>query len=85
MLDTPNNIIQKQREIFFAKTANERFLIGAETIAFGRIMVENSIKQLETNISELELNNSSLYFSHEFTNKLIINKIQYLVFLSLIL
>ena len=55
MLDTSDNIIQKQREIFFAKTANERFLIGIETIAFGRIIVENSIKQSKSNISELEL------------------------------
>ncbi len=55
MLDTSDNIIQKQREIFFAKTANERFLIGVETIVFGRIIVENSIKQSKTNISELEL------------------------------
>jgi uncharacterized protein (DUF111 family) len=70
VLDTPNNIIQKQREIFFAKTANERFLIGAETIAFGRIMVENSIKQLETNISELELKIAVFkrYYQNIFSN-----------------
>ena len=55
MLDTTNEIIQKQREIIFAKTSDERFLIGAETIAFGRIMVENSIKQAKPKISELEL------------------------------
>lgn len=55
MLDTTNEMVQKQREIFFSKTSNERFLIGAETIAFGRVMVESSIKQKEPNISELDL------------------------------
>lgn len=55
MLDTTDEMIQKQREIIFAKTSNERFLIGAETIAFGRIMVESSIKQAKPDISELEL------------------------------
>lgn len=54
MLDTTDEMIQKQRDIIFAKTSNERFLIGAETIIFGRIMVENSIKQAKPNISELE-------------------------------
>jgi len=55
MLDTTDEMIQKQREIIFAKTLNERFLIGAETITFGRIMIENSIKQAKPDISELEL------------------------------
>ena len=55
MLDTTTEMVQKQREIFFLKTSNERFLIGAETIAFGRIMVEISIKQKEPDISEIDL------------------------------
>ncbi len=55
MLDTTTEMVQKQREIFFSKTSNERFLIGAETIVFGRIMVESSIKQKDPKISELEL------------------------------
>ena len=55
MLDTTTEMVQKQREIFFLKTSNERFLIGAETIAFGRVMVESSIKQKEPEISELDL------------------------------
>jgi len=55
MLDTTTEMIQKQREIFFLKTSNERFLIGAETIAFGRVMVESSIKQKDPQISELDL------------------------------
>ncbi|MEA2041119.1 MAG: hypothetical protein U9N85_01015 [Bacteroidota bacterium] len=55
MLDTTVEMVQKQRKIFFSKTSNERFLIGAETIAFGRVMVESSIKQKEPEISELDL------------------------------
>lgn len=55
MLDTTTEMVQKQREILFSKTSNERFLIGAETIAFGRVMVESSIKQKEPEISELDL------------------------------
>ena len=55
MLDTSQEMIQKQREIFFLKTSNERFMIGAETIAFGRTIVESSIKQKHPQISELNL------------------------------
>lgn len=55
MLDTTAEMLQKQREIFFSKTSNERFLIGAEMIAFGRMMVESSIKQREPDISDLDL------------------------------
>jgi len=55
MLDTPAEIVQKQREIMFAKTSTERFLIGIEAIALGRLMVENNIKQQKTDISELDL------------------------------
>ena len=55
MLDTTDEIIQKQREIIFSKTPSERFLIGAETISLGRIIVESSIKQSNTNISKIDL------------------------------
>jgi len=55
MLDTTDEIIQKQREILLSKTLKERFLIGAETITFGRVLVESSIKQKNPNISELDL------------------------------
>ncbi len=55
MLDTPPEIVQKQREIMFAKTSTERFLIGIEAIALGRLMVENNIKQQKPDISELDL------------------------------
>ncbi len=55
MLDTTNEMIQKQREIFFLKTSSERFLICSETINFGRIMLESSIRQREPEISEIDL------------------------------
>jgi len=55
MLDTKEKILQKQREIIFSKTSEERFLIGVETIAFGRTIVESSIKRLKPNISEINL------------------------------
>ena len=82
MLDTTTEMVQKQREIFFLKTSNERFLIGAETIAFGRIMVESSIKQKEPKISELDLKISvfkryyeSIYSNNELEK--IINSMKY--------
>jgi hypothetical protein len=55
MQDTPEEILQKQREIFFNKTASERSIIGAELINFGRIVVESSIKQQNPDISPIDL------------------------------
>ena len=53
MLDTTNEIIEKQREIIFSKTASERFIIGNELINFDRIVVESSIKNAMPGISEI--------------------------------
>jgi hypothetical protein len=55
MLDTTHDILAKQREIIFQKTITERFLIGAEAIDFGRVIVESSIRNLQPDISELDL------------------------------
>ena len=55
MLDTTNEIIEKQREIIFSKTASERFIIGNELINFDRIVVESSIKNAMPGISEIDL------------------------------
>ncbi len=55
MQDAPVDIIQKQREIIHAKSADERFMIGVEMINFGRMMVESSIRQNNPNISEIDL------------------------------
>ena len=68
MQDTTQEMLEKQREIFFSKISKERFLIGAETIKFGRIMVESSIKQKQPKISELDLKISVLkrYYGNTF-------------------
>ena len=68
MQDTTQEMLEKQREIFFSKTSKGRFLIGAETIKFGRIMVESSIKQKQPKISELDLKISVLkrYYGNTF-------------------
>jgi len=55
MQDTPEYIIQKQREIIHSKSPDERFMIGVEAINFGRMMVESSIRQNNPQISEIDL------------------------------
>jgi hypothetical protein len=55
MLDTTDEVLDIQRNIFNDKTSQERFKIGNETINFGRLLVENSIKQQNINISEIDL------------------------------
>ena len=55
MDDTAEDIKQKQREIFFSKTPFQRFMIGVEMIKMGRTIVESSIKQQHSNLSELDL------------------------------
>ncbi len=55
MLDTSIEYIEKQREILFAKTKSERFLIGADLINFGITILESNIKNKNPNISNLNL------------------------------
>lgn len=55
MNDTSDEIIKKQRDIFFKKTSNERFEIGCNFILMGRTIVESSIKEANPDISENEL------------------------------
>jgi len=55
MLDTTEEILNIQRQIFRNKTSEQRFLIGNELINFGQFLVENSIKQQNSNISEIDL------------------------------
>ena len=68
MQDTPENIIQKQREIIHAKSPDERFMMGVEMINFGRKMVESSIRQSNPNISEIDLKVETFkrYYSQSF-------------------
>ena len=55
MQDTPEHIIQKQRDIIHSKSPDERFMIGVDAINFSRMMVESSIKQSNPNISAVDL------------------------------
>ena len=82
MLDTTHEMLQKQREIIFSKSSNERFMIGVDTITFGRLMVESSIKQKNPQISELDLKTAVLrrYYENLFTRsefEKIINSLKY--------
>jgi hypothetical protein len=77
MLDTKPEIQKKQLEIILAKTPEERFIIGAETIDFGRKAVESSIRQANPEILEVELKIAifnryySSYFSVEEKQRII--------------
>jgi len=55
MQDTSPEMLNKQREIIFSKKPSERFLIGVDAINFGRMMIENNIRQMNPGISELDL------------------------------
>ncbi|TVQ89901.1 MAG: hypothetical protein EA393_06370 [Bacteroidetes bacterium] len=68
MQDTPEHIIQKQREIIHSKSPDERFMIGVEAINFGRKMVESSIRQSNPHISEIDLKVETFkrYYSQSF-------------------
>ena len=55
MMDTTDEMLQKQREIIFRKSSKERFLIGADTIDFGKTIVESSIKQMHPDILPIDL------------------------------
>ena len=82
MPDTKLEMIQKQRDIFFSKTPNERFLIGVDVIAFGRTMVESSIIQKNPGISESDLKVAVFkrYYANTFSRaefEKIINSMEY--------
>jgi hypothetical protein len=53
--DTPEEVMQIQREIFQKKTLEQRFLIGAALIDEGRRIMESIIKQRNPNISPCEM------------------------------
>lgn len=55
MFDTIAEIQEKQREIILSKSPAERFLIGTQTIDFGRIVQESSIKNKIPLISDFDL------------------------------
>lgn len=55
MHDTPDHIIQMQREILHSKTPAERFAIGLDAMNFARLVVESSIKENHAEISDADL------------------------------
>jgi hypothetical protein len=55
MMDTSIEILEKQREIIYSKSFDERFIIGVDAINFGRKMVEESIMQRNPEISAIGL------------------------------
>ena len=71
MPDTTDDIITKQREILFSKSSGERFMIGDEAIAFGYMIVENSIRQNNPGISELNLKIAVFrrYYGNQFSSE----------------
>lgn len=55
MTDTTRDITRIQLEIMLAKSESERFRIGDDLISFGRMVLENSIRQEFPAISENDL------------------------------
>ena len=55
MTDTSPEIEQIQIEIMLSKSESERFRIGDELNAFGRKVLESSIRQKYPGISEIDL------------------------------
>ena len=55
MNDTSEEVLKKQIEILLLKSEGERFKIGDELSAFGRRVLESSIRDEQPGISETEL------------------------------
>ncbi len=71
MTDTTLEITNKQREIIYQKTLQERFQIGVELINFGRELVISNIKKTNSNISEIDLKIALLkrYYENQFSKE----------------
>jgi hypothetical protein len=71
MIDSTDEMLQKQREVIYQKTPEERFLIGLDLINFCRTIVENSIRQSVPGISDVDLKIAVLkrYYSNSFSKK----------------
>ncbi|MCU0451884.1 MAG: hypothetical protein MUC97_18885 [Bernardetiaceae bacterium] len=68
MNDTAEWARQKQHEIIFSKTQEERLLMGLEMIDYAYQVVENSIRQAHPGIGrgDLVAEIFKRYFAHEF-------------------
>ena len=84
MTDTTAEISHKQLEIFLMKSESERFRIGDALNAFGRKVLEGSIRQEHPGISEIDLKIAvfekcySSFFSAEELGRIIISMRVYL-------
>ena len=83
MTDTSSEIAIKQLEIMLLKSESERFRIGDELNAFGRKVLESSIRQEYPRISEIDLKAEvfkrcySLYYSTDELIKIILSMKEY--------
>jgi hypothetical protein len=71
MIDSTDEMLQKQREVIYQKTPEERFLIGLDLIDFCRTIAENSIRQSVPGISDVDLKIALLkrYYRNTFSKK----------------
>ncbi len=78
MQDTSEDMKKIQREIIFLKTINERFMIGADSINFGRMLVVNNIMKSNPGISDFELKLAVLnrYYENYFSKEEFVNIVQ---------
>ena len=83
MTDTSPEIEQIQLKIMLSKSESERFRIGDELNAFGRKVLESSIRQEYPGISEIDLKIElfkrcySLYYSADELKKIILSMKDY--------
>lgn len=71
MKDTTDEMLNKQREIIFSKTPQERFMMGIEMNEDVRKIVESSIKNKNPDISKLDLKIEVFkrYYTNDFSQK----------------
>lgn len=71
MLDTPEEIQQKQYDILMSKSMEERVLIGFATVDFARAIAESSIRQANPGISEIDLKIALLkrFYANQFSEE----------------
>lgn len=71
MKDTTDEMLNKQREVIFSKTPQERFMMGIEMNEDVRKIVESSIKNKNPDISRLDLKIEVFkrYYTNDYSQK----------------
>lgn len=71
MKDTSTEIRKKQYELIFQLSESQRFSEGIKMINMGRTIVENSIKEQNPNITDLEMRIAIFkrYYSLDFSKQ----------------